>query len=323
MTLRVAPIIHTRTFSCDFNTEFLVRPDRFMDSDIKWARKNVLGATGEIDGLQGVRWLIADNEKYRLAGVVGFLKSICSKCQLSMEDKQRSEELFCDNKGRLVYAFIGVVIDKINNIDYGKLTYEYLWNMYLSKMYPIWKRTYQEVSLEPFTDIKVEIASKFEPRESVFVGSKELLESNQALDYDLFIDYLCNNNKSYFSFCSNIMDFNMVKQSDFSIVTTSQNIITRMKRDNTITPSSESEEQQVKESLSIEEKEPIQATESKKKSFVTLMICLLILLAITLMLLLTKKTDSDQNNGQLTLNVSNEMNIQNRSEELVENTDSF
>ena len=97
-----------------------------------------------------------------------------------------------------------------------------------------------------------------------------------------------------------------------------------MKRDNTITPSSESEDQQVKESLSIEEKEPIQATESKKKvSFVTLMICLLILLAITLMLLLTKKTDSDQNNGQLTLNVSNEMNIQNRSEELVENADSF
>ena len=72
--MKVAPIIHTRTFSCDFNSEFLVRPECFMDSDIKWARKNVLGATGEIDGLQGVRWLIADNGKYRMAGVVGFLK---------------------------------------------------------------------------------------------------------------------------------------------------------------------------------------------------------------------------------------------------------
>lgn len=288
--------------------EFLVRPDRFMDSDIKWARKIVLGATGEIDGLQGVRWLIADNEKYRMAGVVGFLKSICSKCQLSVEEKQRSEELFCDNKGRLVYAFIGVVIDKINNIDYGKLTYEYLWNMYLGKMYPIWKRKYQEVSLEPFTDIKVEVASKFEPRESVFVGSKELLESNQALDYDLFIAYLCNNNKSHFSFCSNIMDFNMVKHSDFSIVTTSQNIIIRMQRDNIIAPSFESEEQQIKESLS-EEKDPIKMTESKKKSLITLMICCLILLVIILMLLLTKKMDPDQNIVQLTLNVTNEMNV--------------
>lgn len=323
MALRVAPIIHTRTFSCDFNTEFLVRPDGFMDSDIKWARKNVLGATGEIDGLQGVRWLIADNEKYRMAGVVGFLKSICSKCQLSVEDKQRSEELFCDNKGRLVYAFIGVVIDKINNIDYGKITYEYLWNMYLDKIYPIWKRTYQEVSLEPFMDIKMEIVSKFVPMKSDFVGSKELLESNQATDYNLFIDYLCNNNKSHFSFCSNIMDFNMVKKSEFSIITTSRNTIKRIKRDNNTAPSSELDGQQTKKPPTIEEKEPTQMTEGKKKSFVILVIVFLILLAITLMLLLTKRTDSDQNNGQLTSNLSNEMNIQSRSEELVENTDSF
>lgn len=96
--MKAAPIIHTRTFSCDFNSEFLVRPAFFMDSDIKWARKNVSGATGEIDGLQGVRWLIADNGKYRMAGVVGFLKSICSKCQLSEADKMKSEELFCDDK---------------------------------------------------------------------------------------------------------------------------------------------------------------------------------------------------------------------------------
>lgn len=321
--MRVAPIIHTRTYSCDFNSEFLVRPDRFMDSDIKWARKNVLGATGEIDGLQGVRWIIADNEKYRMAGVVGFLKSICSKCQLSEEDKQRSEELFCDNKGRLVYAFIGVVIDKLNNIDYGKLTYEYLWNMYLDKMYPIWKRTYQEVILEPFTDIKVEMASKFVPMESVFVGSKELLESNQAIDYDLFIGYLCNSNKRHFSFCSNIIDFNMVKESDFSIITTSQNIITRMTRDNVVASSLVSNEQQFKKTVDVEEKEPIQMIESKKKSFVALMICLMILLAIILVLLLIKKMDSDQNNGQLTLKVSNKMNIQNHSEELAENTDTF
>ena len=307
--MKVAPIIHTRTFNCDFNSKFLVRPGKFMDSDIKWARKNVLGATGEIDGLQGVRWLIADNKTYRMAGVVGFLKSICSECQLSEENKQRSEELFCDNKGRLIYAFIGVVIDKYDNIDYGKLTYEYLWNIYLDKIYPIWKNTYQEVILAPFTDIKLDITSKFPPIESVFVDSKELFESNPAVDYDLFISYLCNSNKDNFSFCSNIIDFNMVKKSDFSIVTTSQNIITRMKRDNVVTSSLVSDEQQLKETVVVEEKEPVQMLESKKKSFIVLMICLMTLLIIILMLLLTKKMDADQDNGQSALNVSNKMNV--------------
>ena len=78
--MRVAPIIHTRTYSCDFNSEFMVRPDCFLDSDIKWARRNVLGATGAIDSIQGERWIIIDNGKYRIAGVVGFLKNICQKC---------------------------------------------------------------------------------------------------------------------------------------------------------------------------------------------------------------------------------------------------
>ena len=313
----VAPIIHTRTFNCDFNSEFLVRPDRFMNSDIKWARKNVLAATCEIDGLQGVRWLVADNEKYRMAGIVGFLKTICSKCQLSNEDKKKSEELFCDNQRRSVYAFIGIVIDKINNNDYGELTYEYLWNVYLNKIYPIWNSTYQEVVLEPFTDIQMGKSNKSISVESVVIGSMELLESNPVEDYNLFINYLRSNKKSHFSFCSNIMDFNVIKQSDFSIVTTSQNVITRMKRDNAVASSSVPAEQPLEEPIELEDKEP----KNKKKSFVVLMICLMTLLVIILMLLLTEKMNLERSNGQLALSVSNEVNVQNRPEDPAENAD--
>ncbi len=171
--MRIAPIIHTRTFSCDFNSEFLVKPECFMDFDIKWARKNVLGATVEIDGLQGFRWLIADNGKYRMAGVVGFLKNICSKCQLSAEETLKSEEIFCDDKGRLVYAFIGIVIDKQRNDNYGAISLEYLWKIYLNKIYPIWKRTYQEAVLEKFTDINVEPITNTVPMQHVAVGLKK------------------------------------------------------------------------------------------------------------------------------------------------------
>lgn len=295
--MKAAPIIHTRTFSCDFNSEFLVRPDRFMDCDIKWARKNVLGATGEIDGLQGVRWLIADNGKYRMAGVVGFLKNICSKCQLSEENKLKSEELFCDDKGRLVYAFIGIVVDKLNSTDYGMLSLDYLWNMYLDRIYPIWKRTYQEVIVENFVEVNLKATTNMIATESVMADSKEFFEANAAMDYELFSAILCDKNKSDFSFCSNILDFNMVKHSGFSTVTTSQNIITRIKRENAVKPSFVQNKQSSPIRSVTDNPEQSPKPETKKKSFAALMIGLMLFVIIMIMLLLIKKTDPGQSIG--------------------------
>ena len=238
-----------------------------MNLDIKWARKNVLGATGEIDGLNGVRWLIADNGKYRMAGVIGFLKNICSKCQMSEKDKLKSEELFCDDKGRLVYAFIGVVIDKSYSDTYGTLSIDYLWSIYLNRIYPIWKRTFQEVILEGFTDINVRSAANTISVAPILVGTKTLFESNVTKDYELFSNILCNGNKTNFSFCSNILDFNMVKQSEFSIITTSQNIITRSTRENIVKPSPVPDEQPSQVIHSENLKEHSQTPETKKKKF--------------------------------------------------------
>lgn len=285
--MKAAPIIHTRTYSCDFNSEFLVRPDRFMDSDIKWARKNVLAATGDIDGLQGFRWLVVDNGKYRMAGVVGFLKNICSKCKLSEEKRMKSEELFCDDKGRLVYAFIGVVIDKLADRDYGILSLDSLWDIYFDRIYPIWKRTYQEVTLESFTEVNVRTSTNRITAEAVTAGSKVLFEANAAMDYDLFLHYLCSDDKSEFSFCSNILDFNTVKQSDFSIITTSQNIITRSKRENVDRSNALAYGQPPPEMPAIDRPKQAPLPETKKKSFITFPIVLGIFVIIILILLLT------------------------------------
>lgn len=284
--MKVAPIIHTRTFSCDFNSEFLVRPKMFMNSDIKWARENVLGATKEIDSLQGVRWMITDNGKYRIAGVVGFLKDICSLCNLSEEKKQKSQELFCDNKGRLVYAFIGVVIDKLNNTNYETISSDYLWNMYLDKIYPIWKSTYQEIILEDFVNIPMQRSFNNIDLENTEVGSKKLFETNQNTDFSLFSNLICDKNKDNFSFCSNIINFNVVKQSNFSIITTSENIITRMKKE-IPNLSKNNLNKECSPSLSnIDRNNEKYVYETKKKNFMILIVFLMILVVIILILLL-------------------------------------
>lgn len=286
--MRIAPIIHTRTYSCDFNSEFMVRPDTFMDSDIKWARKNVLNATGAIDGMHGERWLVIDNGKYRIAGLVGFLKNICEKCKLTNEELDKSQNLFCDDKGRLVYAFIGVVIDKANSFEIGKITYEYLWRKFLELIFPIWKRTYQEVLLKSFEEENFEKCNSSNVEAVENFGTPKLYEVNAVLDMQRFQYYLGNVAMSNFSFCSNLTEYNLVKQCEFTAISTSRNIIVRMNR---IVPPVETENAiplvENIQSQSVSPQSAIKGTNNtKKKSLLVLTICLLTLVIIILISLL-------------------------------------
>ena len=286
--MKVAPIIHTRTFSRDFNSKFLVKPSIFFDSDIEWTRKNVQGANEQIDTLQGFRWLVVDNEKYRIAGVVGFLQNIYSEIEnsLSENDKLKSKELFCDEKNRLVYAFIGVVIDKCNNNNYGTISLDYLWNVYFNKVYPIWKGTSENTIFENFENIEVKLTDTTITEKAINVGSKEFFESNAKIDYELFSYFLCNEQKKNFSFCSNLSSFNVVKRSEFSVITTSKNIITRIKRENISNSNSISNEQKLQVDYPTNNYEISQKSKNEKKNFLPLIIGLMTLLIIILMSIL-------------------------------------
>ena len=284
--MRVAPLIHTRTFSCDFNSEFMVRPESFLDSDIKWARKYILNATGAIDSMQGERWVIVDNGKYKFAGLVGFLKNICEKCSLSEEEYAKSKSMFCDDKDRLVYAFIGVVFDR--SIGFGKITYDYLWRKYLELIFPVWKKTYQEVIIKKFSEEELEPSSTSYLENAEDVGNQKLFEANPVLDYDRFEYFLSNSLSEEFSYCSNICDYNLIRQCDFTVVSTSRNIITRLKRNSPKIV--EQQSMAIAENQSVgEHPTPINIADEnnyKKKSLVVLVIWSLIFVIIILILLL-------------------------------------
>lgn len=302
--MRVAPIIHTRTLSCDFNAEFRVRPDLFLDSDVKWTRKYVLQATSSIDSMQGERWVILDNGAYRVVGVVGFIKSITAKCNLDEERKKVAETMYCDDKGRLVYAFIGVVIDTQNNINVEDITYDFLWEQYEKYIYPVWNRTYQEVERVPFfetTGMSVQQGSL--PQEHK-VNSKIFFESNPVTDLIVFKNYLAQQCGDIL-FCSNLSDINSIRECDFTILTTTLNNITRIKRDDVkVVPMnsyvSEQAQTQVPETSIIES---TSTEETKKKSLLVGVICLLIFVIIILMWLLLAGKSSP--NTLLSLNLEN------------------
>lgn len=282
--MKLASLIHTRTLNCDFNSNFLVRPKCFLDSDTKWARNNVLDATSAIDSLQGERWLVFDNGKYRVAGVVGFAKNICQKAGMLHDDE--SNRLFVDNKGRLIYAFIGVVAKCSDCFQDEKLTYEYLWKQYKLNVGEVWERTYQSTILCDFEDVSLPTTLKKGKRgPDEKIGGKAYYESNSELDCEIFEQYLLSRDNS-FSFCSNICDINSVKNNSFSAITTTYNIISRMKG----TISSQSTEQKTqpqpeKEGNKTEKK----SSNQNKKLYLILCIAVLILVLVIVATVVTSK----------------------------------
>ncbi|ONI47042.1 hypothetical protein AN643_00760 [Candidatus Epulonipiscioides saccharophilum] len=61
--MEISYLIHTRTFSFDFNPNFMLRPKDWQSEHILWAKSNVLLATSSIDTLLDGRYLIGTTPK--------------------------------------------------------------------------------------------------------------------------------------------------------------------------------------------------------------------------------------------------------------------
>jgi hypothetical protein len=278
--MKVAPIIHSRTLNCDFNAEFLVRPERFNSDNIKWARENVLKATENIDSLQGFRWLIVDNGKYRLAGVVGFLEDICCEAK---EEKGKFEKFFLDNRGRRTFAFVGVVIDKEDNNEYGDIDVSTLWEVYVKEVKDIWEKKHQDSKFSEFEEIQVNSDSVAEP------DIKKYSEANPELDKKEFARLMCDGKREKFSFCSNITSWQLVKEEAFDYVTTKSNNIIRIKSESEKAKEKKGGEKR-EESIDVCSNDDRGSTDESKKKIeknqnIIFMVILLILDVILVLLL--------------------------------------
>ena len=61
--------------------------------------------------------------------------------------------------------------------------------------------------------------------------NKDIYEANNKFDYELFQYFLNQELLKNFSFCSNLENYNTIKNCDFLTLTTSNNNIVRLKRD--------------------------------------------------------------------------------------------
>ena len=232
---QIAPLIYARTYQCDFNTGFLVRPEEFFDSDVQWARERVLSATTEIDLLNGFRWVIAKKENRFIAGIVCFIKDLIKSAQLTDEELKEAQSFFTDDKGRRIYAFIGLSITSDNKEPLKTdFSYEYFWNIFKKFVEPVWRAKSIDTIREQYTEY---LPNKIENITKPNILCEEInnikyYEQNPKTDKLLFDYYLQEAVNMNVNFCSNIEDINVLKRQKFSIVTTKQNNIERLREQN-------------------------------------------------------------------------------------------
>lgn len=226
-------IIHSRTFHCDFISDFIVRPESFLATDIKFFRKYILQATENIDILNGFRWVIIDNEHYRLAGIVGFIKDMILESSLNQSELDELKLLAYDDKGRATYAFIGGAISK-SNYKYTEINIDSLLREYIKFIRPKWMSATIQSTLSTISEIPDygDILKNSKPLiDSINLINKDIYEANNKFDYELFQYFLNQELLANFSFCSNLENYNTIKNCDFLTLTTSNNNIVRLKRD--------------------------------------------------------------------------------------------
>lgn len=227
--MKVAPLIYSRTYYCDFNAQFLVCPNDFSGSDIVEIKKYVSDAMRNVDDLVGCRYVVFSKGNIRVFGIVSRIRELLSELVSTVEHRQ-IENLCVDEKGRGNFAFVGFVCHndemkfpiEVENKLYAKLYYDNVRTIWNNKYLPHIVKGYENLELE-----KMRFQDNGEIRQSLCKG--KVFEQSEVGDKKLF-DYFCQNCMD-FSFCSNKSFYADIKDTCFDIVTTSHNVIVRMENE--------------------------------------------------------------------------------------------
>ena len=222
--MQTSVIIHTRTRLCDFPSTLAVCPSTIGNSDVvKNIRRKILSATRAIDnmGQNDERRMIYTCGDLIIAGMVSFLKNLS-------DNNADNERFFYDEKGRRIYAFVGFVF-QAGNQSVPLIDRKILWDSFKAYMEPVWERTVLDTQLSDFKEIDFPPAVFKEPSNGKSIDDMTLYTMG-AEDASIFSYWLSQALKGKpVSFCSNISDFKVVKDKSFNIITTTANIVERMK----------------------------------------------------------------------------------------------
>ncbi|OON94186.1 MAG: hypothetical protein ATN31_04190 [Candidatus Epulonipiscioides saccharophilum] len=234
--MEISYLIHTRTFSFDFNPNFMVRPKDWQPEHILWARRNVLLATSSIDTLVDGRYLIGTTPKgdYKIIGIADYLSNFVKHC--NQDIKKQASKFLKDTHNRRTYAFIGIIIKGIEAINITNITKEFLFSIYMKQLDPIWYTNTNLNTIEiPFHNIDNLLSlNSLNPSQAISLPTLTLKNTklyNQQFNPDLLHTY-ASSLKNNFVFSTDITSLKQIeKLFDYDstyILSAPNNIISKL-----------------------------------------------------------------------------------------------
>ncbi|MBR1397376.1 MAG: hypothetical protein IJ563_07575 [Selenomonadaceae bacterium] len=286
--MEIAPLIHSRTGQCDYNSKFAVRPKDFI-SNIQWSRDKILSATKNIDLLDGMHYLVASKDGVCIAGVVCTMKYFVSNCLTP--DEQEEAKAYVDVQGRLYGVFLGYSF-KGNTGEIPNISYSDMWQWFKNYLVPVWDRKPAETVEVPYTELdgKNYVGTTIIPIETFNNTSFYDLGNDEKL----FEMYLSKASAEDVAFCSNVDRLKSLEDGVYTAVSTSQGIISRYRdklrqiEEETLRKASEEEAKKNKSNKPLPPNISTSRHTQSNNSFPILKICILILIVIVMLVLLLK-----------------------------------
>ena len=224
MSIKVYPLIYSRTQKVDFVPDFLARPAdldyRIANKFVAFAMKNV-----EMDSNDIQRYVVFSVGKYCIAGTA---------CITSNITHPGDEEYIRDKGGKKIQAFIGIAVDKsANNTEIPMLSNEKYREIYLKYLKKQWNEpvTHSEKCTEPEIELETTNCDSFIPQTELILGKNIINEyyyndNRQRIFNYYFVENLKNN--SLYSFIVRKLDLNDIRKSPFNCLVANDNQIRKL-----------------------------------------------------------------------------------------------
>ena len=208
--MEFAPLIHSRTFYCDFNQNLSVRPK---DLNVQWATNKILPAMRDVDILKGVRRVVATDGNICIAGVACNFRYFVEN-YLSAEEQKEAANYLHDERGREVKIFLGYAFKGSGVPDVPD---SMLWQMFKQTLAPKWNNQTVETVITPYEDCGVKNVSQKS-------FDKKFYQPNERGDIELFEQCLAQRK----DFCSNVDAVKIFDDGKYEIITAPQSVINRL-----------------------------------------------------------------------------------------------
>lgn len=211
--MKIAPLIHSRTLYCDFNSNFAVRPQNL---DVQWARDKIRAATKDLGIFNDVRRVVASKDGVGIAGVACIFKFFVEK--YCPDKVQEFEKYFRDEVRREVKIFLGYTFEMSGKREIPNVTDEDLLQMFMDTLAPEWERKFVETVYSNYKEC----------------GTKNFSDDQKPVDkisgveiynVDVFNKFLADAQIKNISYCSNVNQFDIWQEGKFSAIFTSDNSV--------------------------------------------------------------------------------------------------